>query len=342
MVQVAARRPVWRLSAIVPLFSVGLIVLQCILMAFSGNLSSNLPKMSMVDQAFPDRTHILALVRNHILCQNNNDYFWKLLCESNLFRHMDERLFRPSPENHVHIHQIGAHTGFEENDPLAKGLLDYLNLLSKEEQSRVHWYFVEPSPTNFNELREKLTKQPQKCDMVPVNVAVIPDGMGSTKDIPFYAISNSINPETGYDSKSGKMLPFYISQVGSFSKKQVLQERNAFTKMGLDMEDYIVETKVQGEPAMHLFAKTMQSSCGHGCRTYAPSLVLIDTEGFDCKIIEGIAVNSPYWPQFLVYEHKHCGEEGKKAAQEKLQKIGYQLTAVSKENTLAVKKTTGY
>ena len=38
----------------------------------------------------------------------------------------------------------------------------------------------------------------------------------------------------------------------------------------------------------------------------APLFVLIDTEGFDCSIANGISPSSPYLPKYLVFESKGC------------------------------------
>jgi hypothetical protein len=60
----------------------------------------------------------------------------------------------------------------------------------------------------------------------------------------FYSIRDTIDPETGLDSLSGKTLPSYITQVSSFSKAPILFNRRVFNKIGLNVHDYIVETNV--------------------------------------------------------------------------------------------------
>ena len=60
-------------------------------------------------------------------------------------------------------------------------------------------------------------------------------------------------------------------------------------------------------------------------------MILIDTEGFDCNIVEGIAPSSPYLPKFLVFEHKHCK---KRIAYQHLQSMGYNINATH-ENAVA-------
>jgi hypothetical protein len=52
--------------------------------------------------------------------------------------------------------------------------------------------------------------------MNAVNAAVMSDSPNSTDHLTFYSIDESIDPETGYDSKSGKTLPHWVTQVGVF------------------------------------------------------------------------------------------------------------------------------
>ena len=67
---------------------------------------------------------------------------------------------------------------------------------------------------------------------------------------------------------------------------------------------------------------------------HPPLLVLIDTEGFDCKIILGISKRSAYLPNFLVFEHKQCGAD-RTPAVEHMKGMGYTVASLNHENTFA-------
>ena len=45
----------------------------------------------------------------------------------------------------------------------------------------------------------------------------------------FYAISGDVHPDTGLDARSGKKLPYYASQIGSFNRSLVTQEAGLWT-----------------------------------------------------------------------------------------------------------------
>ena len=71
--------------------------------------------------------------------------------------------------NHISIVQIGAHTGFEPNDPISVGmtsLLDALEMHGKETHRKLfHWTFVEPSPANYRRLVKNLANYIDLFDM---------------------------------------------------------------------------------------------------------------------------------------------------------------------------------
>ena len=74
--------------------------------------------------------------------------------------------------------------------------------------------------------------------------------------------------------------------------------------------------------------------------TTTPFLVLIDTEGFDCDIVQGISLNSTYLPKFLVFEVKQCKEKYDKETKEHLEKLGYMMIPLAgRENAVGVLRT---
>ncbi|KAL3907784.1 MAG: hypothetical protein SGILL_008734 [Bacillariaceae sp.] len=242
------------------------------------------------------------------------------LCKTPFIRDADAILKQQNlPLNVV---QIGAHTGFEKNDPLAKIMGAYLELLSITEKQRVTWTFVEPSPPNYQHLVQNLQNHSDFCQMKAVNAAVVSDSLQEEEilTMTFYSISDAIDTETGYDSKSGKQLPFWVTQIGSFSEQHIRKHGWVWKKENLTVADYIVETNVT---ALR-YSNLMQ---GHVDETQPPLFVLIDTEGFDCKIVLGMSNTSAYLPQYLLYEHVHCAKGEKEMAVAHLQNMDYAVVA---------------
>ncbi|KAL3910333.1 MAG: hypothetical protein SGARI_002173 [Bacillariaceae sp.] len=229
----------------------------------------------------------------------------------------------------IHIVQIGAHTGFEHNDPFAQGLVSYLDLLPIEKNQSVVWTFVEPSPPNFERLQANVQNHSDICQMRAVNAAVVADDLQESdiEALTFYSISDSIDPETGHDSKSNHTFPFWVSQISSFSKSPILWNKRIWKRKDLDVNDYIVETDVTALRYSDLMKHHVDSM-------HAPAFVLLDTEGFDCKIILGISSKSQYLPTYMVFEHKQCGQD-RDPAMNHLRSIGYSVTQLDGENTFA-------
>jgi hypothetical protein len=85
------------------------------------------------------------------------------------------------------------------------------------------------------------------------------------------------------------------------------------------------------------FSGLMKEALEVDGNTMQPHLILIDTEGFDCKIVKGISPSSYLLPEYLIYEHSSCGAESRSAAVEHLSNMGYRLHQSSFQNTVAVK-----
>jgi FkbM family methyltransferase len=253
---------------------------------------------------------------------------WRLLCSGGIIAAAESIILSESNQK-LHISQIGAHTGFEENDPLAVGLASYLNLLTEEEKAPVTWTFIEPSPSNYKRLVQNLANHASYCQMNAINAAVMSDSLNSTDNLTFYSIDESIDPETGYDSKSGKTLPRWVTQVSGFSQQPILftVNRGVWSNKGLNVWDYIVETNVTTMRYSELMKDT--------CKNDNLFLLLIDTEGFDCDIILGISPESQYLPMFLIYEHHQCGSHKQEATNTYLQTLGYKVIPTKGQNTVA-------
>jgi len=288
--------------------------------------------------------NIAKKVHNLICDEKKGNNAWKGLCSQNFVTVSSQRILENSQggDEDINIVQIGAHTGWEENDLIATGLsrlLDETIALDpntyKAAREHFHWIFVEPSPTNFKRLSVNLKKHSDVCDMRGINAAVVSDTLtndGKDLNMTFYSIRDTIDPETGYDSLSGKTLPKYITQVSSFSKKPIMHNQGQFRKIGLNVHDYIVETHVDTKTYSNLMKEALVRRNSE--KIVPPLLVLIDTEGFDCEIIKGIPPLSPYLPNYLVYENKQCNST---ESNEYLKSMGYNIYPVG-EDTLAVKK----
>jgi len=156
----------------------------------------------------------------------------------------------------------------------------------------------------------------------------------TTKNMTFYSLDESIDPQTGYDSKSGKQLPPFITQVSGFTKAPILFNRGVFQKRGLDVQDYIVETNVTTYPYSSLLQQVCQEE-----EDSSVFLLLIDTEGFDCDIILGISEESAYLPLFMVFESHQCGRPKLRKTIAYLEKLGYQVQkANGTQNTIAIRQ----
>jgi hypothetical protein len=271
--------------------------------------------------------HNLLCTNNHKVKVKSTD--WKNLCSGGFVKDAARILYNGAD---VEVVQIGAHVGFEVGDPIASGIVGLLEEVAGDSSSAsmrrdlFHWTFVEPSPANFKRLMENLSKNSNVCDMHGINAAVVSDFTEDTNQMIFYSIRDTIDPETGYDSLSGKKLPFWITQVSSFSKLPILYNKRIFEERGLDVNDYIIETKIKSMRYTDLMREAMgkQSSA-------RPLLVLIDTELFDCDIINGIDPSSAYLPKYLLFEHKCDHQE----TYRHLEAMGYSLYR-SADNTVAI------
>lgn len=102
------------------------------------------------------------------------------LCDQSLIDTFDETLFGSSSGRIAHVIQIGAHTGFEANDPLAAGWSQYLKLLAPSDRQRFHWTFVEPSPPNYATLMKNIDNNRELCHMEGIEVGIVPDNSNSS------------------------------------------------------------------------------------------------------------------------------------------------------------------
>jgi hypothetical protein len=266
------------------------------------------------------------------------DRAWAILCQGDFVFAMDMVLAQTSlattTSNIARVVQIGAHVGFEENDPVANGILSYVKMLSMPERHRFQWTFVEPSTTNFRSLQKNLDEHAHLgTDFQAIQAGVVADSTIQDTDMIFYSIRDTIDPVTGFDSLSNHTFPYWVTQISSFNLGNIEANRKEWTKRGLKMEEYVIQSNVTTKRYSDLMKDILQGD--------DPSkslvMVLIDTEGFDCPIVNGIAADSLYLPQFLVFEDKQCSETDKQSAWKHLKSMGY-ITFHVAENTVAYRQ----
>jgi hypothetical protein len=304
------------------------------------------------------------------VCEGQGEQVFQQFCHP-FFETLDSIIFHPDNNNKnggsrdkvavAHVVQIGAHTAFEGNDLLSVGMKRYIELLPpKLRKERLHWTFVEPSPPNYQRLVQNLASHSSElCGTSAIQVGVIPEG--NTRDnqqqattvstMTFYSIDSSIDPETGYDSKSGKIFPEWTTQISSFSWETMRRHEGAWINLGLKMEDYVVQVNVTTKGYSDLMQEIIGgddtavfSGVRGGVATSPPPppppvLVLIDTEGFDCDIVRSIPPTSPYLPQFLIFEQIHCRDKLPDTCAH-MKRMGYSWTLTNENAFLIRNKNT--
>ena len=280
--------------------------------------SSKLPQ----DQPLVTTTSTLG-EKNPACATISKGQLWPRLCAAG-FVHQADAILRNGTRS-LSIIQIGAHTGWDPNDPFTKGMTKYLESLNPDERQRVEYTFVEASPANYRVLEEKVKKNAGLCSFKTLHLGIIPDTQ-ETSNLTFYSISDDINVDTGRDKRTGKKLHGWVTQISSFSKPTLLKHGFAWRRKGLNIEDYIVESHV---PTLR-FSEMLMQQQQHGQTLF----VLVDTEGLDCSILRALSATSAL-PPLLLYEDRHCSPGEGKLTQEHLIELGYNnIQKIDNENVL--------
>jgi len=199
--------------------------------------------------------------------------------------------------------QIGAHDG-DEGDPLADCIRG----------CGLRGVLVEPQPGPFARLREAYADHPQ---LAFERAAIAPaDGT-----VPFYRVDPAFWARHG--------LPKGIdSQISSLSRDQIRFHVALFGGKALAAREseYLTVEEVPAMTLASLFRK-------HDI--LRPSLLQIDTEGFDFEVIKMIDWAHP--PDLIHYETVHLDVADRKASWALLRSHGYRLFATNSYNTLAVR-----
>jgi FkbM family methyltransferase len=155
---------------------------------------------------------------------------------------------------------------------------------------------VEPVPYIF----DRLVRNYGGIDrVITANVAIAErDGT-----LPFYHLAEP-------DREERERLPAWSDGIGSFSREAVLSHGRAIT----DVDRRIVEQEV---PAL-----TFDSLCrSHDVERV--DLVLVDTEGYDWRILQSIDFGT-WQPRLVIYEHYHLSLDQQAACSAQLGEAGYE------------------
>lgn len=224
-----------------------------------------------------------------------------------------ERITRGHDQTFV---QIGAHVADTSNDPISKHMLNWTGCM------------MEPVPWNFNMLQSTLTRKNIGDKVQAFQSAFC--SQDSSKPI-LYAMSSSVDPKTGHDSKSNKDLPFWVSQIASLDRNQVLKFKDTFEQAGLDITEYIEELEVQCMDFSDIVSK---------CNLDSVSVLFVDTEGFDADVILSPSFTM-IKPLMIYLERQHLDRKKYERLLMYLHTLGYICHEVKTSNLelLAVHKS---
>jgi len=227
------------------------------------------------------------------------------------------------------ILQVGVHTGFESNDPIWK-LLESTLKAAERSHYRWTWICVEPVPQNVRSLKQNMRRHKLPTGgKVIISETAISHDKNSPSHTTFFSISTSIDPVTGFDRLSGKKLPSWVTQIGSFNRQHILKHSRAWKKSGLKVRDYIRPIRVSVDTIPGVLSK-------HGVHRREVALLLIDTEGLDCKIILSQTFGeNEVRPGLIVFEYKWCKDE-RNEVRVHLQRFGYSVFQEDEENDFAI------
>jgi FkbM family methyltransferase len=155
---------------------------------------------------------------------------------------------------------------------------------------------VEPVPYVF----ERLCRNYSGFERITLENAVVAERDGV---MPFYYLDEVEAPDR-------ERLPAWYDGIGSLSREAVLSHANRIP----DIEDRLAVAEV---PSL-----TFESLCAkHGIHEL--DLILIDTEGYDDRILSQIDLATRR-PQLLIYEHYHLGGAARAECRQRLERVGYE------------------
>ncbi len=179
----------------------------------------------------------------------------------------------------AYLIQIGSNDG-RTGDPLYP-------LLQKNKKWKA--LFVEPVPYSFEKLKNNY---PDSHRFSFENVAI---NEGKTMD--FFWVNSAAK-------KALPELPYWFDQLGSFDKQHILKHFDGA------LAPFIEATLLEGIDLNTLFNRNKVKQI---------SVLHIDTEGYDWKILSQLELNR-FQPKFILFEHHHLTDLERKAAARFLEK----------------------
>lgn len=154
---------------------------------------------------------------------------------------------------------------------------------------------VEPVPYVFARLQTNY----RGCGRIVLENAAITDHDGR---MPFFHLAQARTEDQA-------TLPEWYDALGSFSREVILSHAGAID----DLESRLVEISVPTLTFASLLAKHNVDEV---------DLLVVDTEGYDAEIINGIDL-ARYRPSLLVYEHYHLDPRDRAACRGRVEDAGY-------------------
>lgn len=174
-------------------------------------------------------------------------------------------------------------------------------------------YFVEPIPVIYDQLRENVKALP---NAIAINVAigVNPATANLVEYLSMYCLKNAVQDR--YFQKKG--LDFWANQICSFNPLHVNKHYPKGEVVAINVTTL--------SPSLLL----------HKYNISSPDVVLIDTEGYDYKVLQNFPL-ARMRPSVLIYEILHLDQEDRVAAEYYLRSHCYAVFPMpDKENMFAL------
>lgn len=217
------------------------------------------------------------------------------------------QLSSPLPEGDASLVVVGAHHfGRDLNDPLYAAV---------REHTWASVLLIEASPAVVRKLREQVSgatfPRVGGENMSVIGEGVCPDA-GEATTRPFYSFTATVG------------LPHWSTMIGSFERAHVTKHIPWLLQMakGGNWTRGSLMRQIRATPVVcrSLAAILRRHSISR------PSVLLIDAEGYDCKIVA-----STDWcavqPSLLVFERTHCSADDFISAQQRLRGVGLRCSS---------------
>lgn len=236
-------------------------------------------------------------------------------------------LVNTSSPKPIYVVQVGANTGYElKTTTLSLG--DPAVAAVKNAAAR--GVLIEPVPANFAELTENL--RPFADRFKCLNVAVNTGDRAASRMV-FYAM-DAVRVRKEWPSA----FQWFLNQIGSFDinhLKKHFSHVEMHWKPKYPQDYYISRTVVDAVPPRSIIEKLFQHFPQARKEDEVISLLHVDAEGFDWKIMHAFLKNT--LPRAIVFERKHLSQAEIALSVEVMEKLGYEHW-LSEENSFAIRR----